>query len=247
MALTVPEPTLSSPGVIGTVLGAEKPIDLLCGPVTLPDGKALGPTTATHFGYLLFRETAPGQVEVWDEKNQIWSSPATPVEEQQLFPEEPMWRSILVAVGQKDSAGVDKFGTNALTGFPRYFARCAFRGRDALGVEHAGLSPRSAAVGVLAMGERDRAGLLATPMPLAEAKEIRLFLKDGFGAERGAVTVRAAFGGFVVELIASGAMLRLTAEGEILLAPATGRDVRIEGDLEVGGVIRVGGTQLSVP
>src|SRR5687767_6635372 len=114
MALTVPEPTLTSPGVIGAVLGSEKPINLLCGPVTLPGGKTLGPTTATHFGYLLFRETAPGLVAVWDEKNQTWSPPATTVEEQQLFPEEPMWKSILVAVGQKDSAGADKFATNAL-------------------------------------------------------------------------------------------------------------------------------------
>jgi hypothetical protein len=247
MGLTVPEPTLSSPGVIGAVLVSEKPINLLCGPVTLPDGKALGPTTATRFGYLLFREVAPGLVEVWDEKNTIWSPPATPVDEQQLFPEEPMWKSILVAVGQKDAAGQDKFGTNTLTGFPRYFARCQFRGRDAQGAEHAGTSPRSAPVQVLAMGEGDHAGLVAKPMPLAKAEQIYLFLKDGSGAERGTVKIRAAFGGFVVELMASGAMLRLTADGDILLAPASGRDVRIAGDLEVGGVIRVGGTQLSVP
>jgi len=247
MPLTIPQPTLSSPGVTGNVFGAEKPINLVCGPVTLPDGATLGPATATHFGFQLFREIGPGATEVWDEKDHTWAPLVPSLEDQPLFPEGTLWKAILVAVGQKDKAGNDKFATDRVTGFPRYFARCGFRARDPGGTEHAGASPRSAAVSVLALGDRDRAGLAINPKSLPDATEVRIFLKDALGGERGTVAIRESGGGFVVELAASGGSVRLTSQGEIVLAPASGRGVRIEGDLAVSGAIRVAGTLVDVP
>lgn len=247
MSLSVPQPMLSQKGAIGNRLVAEKPIDLSCGPVSFPDWTILTPENAVLFGFLVYRERPGGITEVWDEKARSWIPDNALPDYQPLFPSDRNWKSILVAIGQKDHTDQVKFGTNRLIGFPRYFIRCFFKGKDALGSEHVGHSPPSQFVEILGIGEQDRAGLAIEPKSPAEARQISLFLKDSVLAERGKIVIREDGGGFLIELQVNGARLEMSKDGGIVLFPAPGQRVRVEGDLSVNGAIMVSGTLLNVP
>ncbi len=239
MVLTVPQPQLSQEDATANQFAGEKPIALTCEPVTFPDGTRLVAENAVEFGFLLYRLLLGGKVEVWDEKELDWlPESGTLPEKQTLFRQNDRWQSILVAIGQKDRAERDKFIKRS-SGFPKYFVRCFFRGKDAQGVEHIGESPRSLSVEIFGLGERDRAGLKMDSESPTEAREIRLFLKDrALIQEQGKVVIREdAGGGIVVELIANGAKVTLERNGEITLTPASGRVVRVKGDLRVDGNI----------
>ncbi|MFQ5857422.1 MAG: hypothetical protein ACE5LU_17590 [Anaerolineae bacterium] len=237
MALIVPPPTLSQEGATGNRFVAEKPIQLSCGPVTFPDGASLIPENAVEFGFLLYREEAGGTTKVWDEEAQSWLPESASPDPQSLFYRDDKWQSILVAIGQKDKANQDKFGTNRLTGFPKYSARCFFRGKDVQGIEHIGASPKSQAVEVLGFGERDRAGLAIEPKDKdpSEATRIYLFLRDASLTERGRIVIREQGGAFRIELVVNGTRLALTSGGDIVLSPSPGHVVRVEGDVLVNG------------
>lgn len=225
MALIVPRPTLSQNGSASSVLASDKPIQLACGPVTFPDGTALtiASVTQSGFGFLLYRAVAGGAGEVWDESARAWLPESSAPGYQLLFYKDDKWQSVLVAVGQKDRAGSDKFGAGYA-----YSVRCFFRGKDAQGVEHAGESARSQAVQIVSSEEQNRAGLAIAPRSLpTAATELRLFLKDDGLVERGQIIIRRAGGGFQIELLASGARLALETSGDIVLTPAPGRDVRV--------------------
>jgi hypothetical protein len=243
MILTIPQPQLSQEEATATQFAAEKPIALACEPVTFPDGTPLGTENAVEFGFLLYRILLGGRVEVWDEKKLDWLPESDPLPERQtLFRQNDQWQSILIAIGQKDRAGQAKFMERS-SGFPKYFVRCFFRGKDALGQEHVGESPRSLSIEIFGLGERDRAGLKMAPESPVAAREIRLFLKDSaLIQERGKVVIREdAGGGIVVELTANGAKVTLERNGEITLAPASGQVVRVRGDLRVEGNINGAG------
>jgi hypothetical protein len=250
MALTVPRPTLTSPGATGSQLAAEQPITLACGPVTFPDGAALSPENVAQTpGYLLFREGG-GAAEVWNEQDKAWAPEQPAPARQEMFPKDGQWQAILIGIGQKDRDGNEKLATNLVGGLPRYFVRCFFRGRDAQQAEHDGVSPPSQPVAVFAPGTRDRAGLTMSPKSPATAQEIRLFLKDAaLTGERGQVVIRQSGGGFQVELVAGAARVVLQPNGDITLRPGAGGVVRVEGNLAVsaGNTISVGGVPLLVP
>lgn len=238
MALTVPLPTLSQEGVTGARLKADQPIKLACGPVTFPSGAPLTLENVVKFGFLLYRQTG-GANEAWNEETKRWVPESPAPDPQPLFYQEDKWQSILVAVGQKDQANQNKFGTNPLTGLPKYFVRCFFRGKDATGREHAGESVASAAVEVIESSEQIKGGLTMNPRDAAAATEVRLFLKDaGLLAEQGKILIREAGGGFEIELsTASGAKVMITNSGEIQLNPASGQIVHINGNVMVDGDI----------
>jgi hypothetical protein len=243
MALTVPQPLLSQEEATANQFAGEKPIILTCEPITFPDGTLLVTENAVEFGFLLYRILLGGQVEVWDEKNLDWLPESAPLPERQtLFRQKDQWQSILVAMGQNDQAGQTKF-IGRSSGFPKYFVRCFFRGKDAQGIEHVGESPRSQSIEIFGLGERDRAGLKMAPESPTKAQEICLFLKDqALIQERGKVIIREdAGGGIVVELTANGAKVTLERNGEITLAPAAGQVVRVTGDLRVEGTINGAG------
>ena len=239
MVLTIPQPQLSQEDATANQFAGEKPIALTCEPVTFPDGTLLMTENAVEFGFLLYRILLGGRVDVWDEKNLTWLPASDPLPERQtLFRQSDRWQTILVAIGQKDRDGQAKFIERS-SGYPKYFARCFFRGKDAQGIEHVGESPRSLSVEIFGLGERDRAGLKMNPESPAKAREIRLFLKDSaLIQEQGKVVIREdTGGGIVVELIANGAKVTLERNGEITLTPASGRVVRVKGDLRVDGNI----------
>ncbi len=243
MVLTVPQPQLSQEEATANQFAGEKPIILTCEPVTFPDGTLLVTENAVEFGFLLYRILLGGRVEVWDEKKLDWLPESASLPERQtLFRQNDRWQSILIAIGQKDRAGKPKFIERS-SGFPKYFVRCFFRGRDAQGMEHVGESPRSLSVEIFGLGERDRAGLKMAPESPPKAKEIRLFLKDSaLIQEQGKVVIREDTGsGIVVELIANGAKITLERNGEISLTPASGQVVRVKGDLRVEGTINGAG------
>ena len=250
MPLSVPFPILQQDGAIGPIFVAEKPFNLLCGPVSFADGTPLAVENALQFTFLIYRQNLGGTIEAWDEKAGTWVPEIPPPEPQPLFPSDGKWKTILVAIGQKDKAspiGADKFASDPATGFPKYSAKCFFKGRDTAKVEHGGTSARSQSIEILQTGVRDRAGLAITPAPADQAKHISLFVKDAALVERGTILIEQGSGGFVIELKVSGASVKLNEQGGILLTPATGQEVRVTGDLAVAGVVRVNGLALNVP
>ncbi|MGH7491695.1 MAG: hypothetical protein ACREOO_04815 [bacterium] len=247
MPLLVPIPTLNQKDVRGNLFAGEKPIDLACDQVRFPDGTALTPLNATAFGFLLYRENAGGGIEVWDENEKKWIPESTLPEPQPLIPSDGKWQSLLLAIGQKDHTDVDKFGTDLITHFPKYFVRCSFRGKDAQEIEQSGVSAPSQRVEVFGFGKRNRAGLTITPEPATAANQIGLFLKDGGLVTRGEIRIRETGGDFLLELLANGTSVTLTSSGGISLRPALGQMVRVEGVLAVSERIEVNGVTLIVP
>jgi hypothetical protein len=153
-----------------------------------------------------------------------------------------LWQNVLVAMGQKDQTGLDKFATDRSSGLPTYFVHCLFSATDVDGAQHEGISPFSDEFTVYAPGELDRAGLVMEPedKDITEATGIRLFLKDeDRSAERGAIAIRHQGGGFEIALTVSGAGIRLGSGGDIQVSPATGRSLQVEGDVAVDGALVV--------
>jgi len=247
MPLTVPAPALTQKDVSGGRFLAEKPIDLSCGPVTFPDASPLTTDNAVKPGFLLFREGALSMAEAWDENGKKWVSGSPQPEPQSLFFRDGSWRALLLGIGQKDSSGQDKLYTNQSTGLPKYFVRCFFQGKDASGAEQSGESPKSQSVEVLGVGQKNRAGVGITPRDPLTAHEITMFLKDASLLNQGSVVIRQAPGGLRIELSVSGAQVALESDGGIVLSPSAGKAVKIQGDLEIQGDIRVNGISLNVP
>jgi hypothetical protein len=246
MALTVPEPTLKQEGAAGARFAMAKPIEAVCGPVSFPDGSLLTVESMIEAGFMLMRELPMGVTSAWDEQGRGWVPLASPPQPQPLMYAEPRWKTTIVAVGQQDAAGAEKFAA-AGAGYPFYSLACSFRGHDAAGVEHEGHSARSAAIELVAPGEDDRVGVAITPEKPPEALEVRLFLKDAGLVERGSVGIRSTAAGFAVELRTDAATVTLDPSGDIALRPAQGRSVLVEQGLAVSGPITVNGVQLNVP
>jgi hypothetical protein len=244
--LDVPTAKLVQDDKPGTVLSAAKPMTLVCGPVTFPGGAPLTADNATTAAFLLYREGAGGTRAIWDELGKRWVPDTTPPAPQPLMFADPVWQAILLAAGVKDVASARKLEPAGPSGQPRYFARCVFSGTDAAKQGHDGASPPTQVVQLVAPGGDDRVGVKIDPDP-KEATEVRLFLTDAGLVERGSVAIRAAGGGFEVELTAAGARARLAADGSIELTPLAGRPVKVTGTLDVTGAITVNGTQLAVP
>lgn len=246
MVLTIPRPQLNQEDAIGNQLAGEQPIALTCEPVTFPDGTLLDEKNALAFGFLLYRKLG-SVTEVWDEPLRQWITVATQLPEYQtLFRQNNQWQTLLIAIGQEDQDKKAKFAYQTRY---QYQVRCYFRGQDAEGLEHEGISPASPAYQILAPGERDRAGLKLRPESPQNAEEIRLFLKnEALTNEQGKVVIRQAGRSVVVELIgnqielvAGGAKVTLQSDGDIILDPAPGREVNIPGSLWVASNMRVEG------
>lgn len=241
MALSVPIPILSVDDQPVSVTGADKAIILSCGPVLLPDGRPLAPGDTSAFGFRLLRRHASGTLQVWDEAATRWVAVGERVEPAPLAFQNDLWQMILAAMGPKDADGKDKLATDPTTGYPHYLVRCSFTGRDASGTEHAGTSPPSAPLRIYPAGADHRAGLATIPPMPTTATEIRLYLKDAGLVERGLVRISTTSGGYSIELVTPRARVRLESDGAILLTPASGARVRVEGSLEVRDTLTAGG------
>jgi hypothetical protein len=246
MALVIPQPKLSQDKKQDGPFASEKPIMLSCGPVTFADGSVLLPEKIKKFGYFLFRRQSSGSAgEVWAEKSGepgAWVPDGVRPEPLPLAYEEKdkTWQMVLVAMGQKDKDGNNKFETRA-SGYPQYFVQCIFRGTDSTGTEQEGTGPESRAVEIYAAGVNNLAGLALEPPDPVTATEIRLFLKDQSLAEKGLVAIRKKDAGFEIDLSVNGATIRLTNTGDIEVSPAPSKQVTISGGLTVFGTLNVVG------
>jgi hypothetical protein len=85
------------------------------------------------------------------------------------------------------------------------------------------------------------------PQDPTAARQIKIFLKNSALAEQGHVTIWHDVAGFHVQLLAGGSSVVLSDSGDIILSPANGRPVQINGDLTVSGGLTVGGIPVQVP
>jgi hypothetical protein len=242
MALSVPIPILSQEDSSGNEFLAAKPFNLSCGPVLFADGTLLTPENVLEFAFLIYRETQAGTIEAWKEETGTWTSQLPPPNPQSLFSADGQWQSILIGIGQQDKAsGQPKFATDHTTHYPKYSAKCFFKGRNSSKTEESGESVGSQSVEIIAVGETDRAGLSITPEPAQQATHISLFLKDASLSERGRILIEEQSSGFVVELKANNASVKITGQGGIVLTPAAGAALQLGGDLTVTGNLSLNG------
>ncbi len=243
MALIVPIPKLEQDGADGPIFVPEKRIMLSCDAARLADGSIMPPDRLSKFGYLLYRQNA-GMNEVWDEANQEWKGESGSIEPVVLAYQDNIWKTVLIAIGQKDKYGNKKFLSDPSTGYPKYFVRCFFAGTDSSGADHQGTSPASTPVQVLAEGAQNRAGLIIEPKaaPPREAEKIRLFLKDkALSQEKATIEIREQGVGYQI-VLTNGAVVSLTGNGDIELTPLTGKQVIVNGNLAVTGSMSVQGS-----
>lgn len=266
MTLSAPVPTLSQQGNPGSVFAAVMPIDVACGPVTFPDGSELTLQNAqpNGTGLRLLRQLSGGTVEVWDPGAKIWQPEGTETPFVAVFYLDNTWKSIIVDADQSI------LGTDTSTHFPVYFVRCHFTGTDAQGASHSGASPASATFEAVTPGGQDRGAIQVDP-DLETATKIRLLLRDDAPAltERAAVSIQHSHAGtapqicfsvndttgtekgsiwihqqgadFRIDLEANGSQITLRGNGDLTIAPAPGRRVEIQGDLNVTGSVSVHG------
>lgn len=235
--LTVPVPGLTQQEVAGTRFMADQPIELECGPIHFPNGEQLDIARMVRAAYWVQRHVAAGRTEIWNEATRQWDAAAPPPQPQPMFFTDNMWKALVVPIGQKDHAGLDKFAT--ASGFPTYSVKCTFTGRDTEGEEHDGVSPDSVAVEIRPPGEEHRASLFMRPKDdPAAATAIGLVLRDAsLTANRGTIIIAEQGGGATIDLLCAGAQIQIRRNGEILLRPKSGESVRIAGDVVVEGTV----------
>jgi hypothetical protein len=249
MALVAPTPQLKQDGNNTSVLVSEKAITLSCGPVTFPEGTSLTALNASKPTFLVFRQLAGGIQQVLDATGKTWTAPSATVTPQSLFWNEKVqaWQAIIVAMGNNDSSGKPTFATDPSTGFPKYMAQCFFSGMDSTGTQQDGQSPLSAQVKILAPGQNNVAGLSMDTNDPTTAKEIEIFLKDNAFIEQGRVVISQDSAGFHVQLIAGGASVVLSNNGQIVLSPSNGQSVQVNGDIAVSGRVLIAGIPVLAP
>jgi hypothetical protein len=240
--LTVPAPELVFDPPAGPP-ELEKPVTVRLAAVRFPDGRDFSNDHVRTLGVFIYRG-AVGSEEIWDEKNQVWApSPADAVGLAALKPlpltaaegEPSPWKGTLVAAGQKDGAGNPRFA-KAVSGTPVYRLRAFAHGvRD--GVEHRGVGSPSPDLQFISATENQRFTIAFDTETAKDAQRARAVLKNSSLQPAGFLEIRAA-GSQEIEIAncnASGTVLArvlISANGDIRLAPAAGRQIVLEGDLE---------------
>jgi hypothetical protein len=242
MALDVPIPQFLTDPPGGTP-ELEKPLQLRIGRVRYPDGSDVAANDVRKLGVFVYRAAGAGD-EIWNESEQRWQ--AAPASEADLAPLTPVplgakagdplpWQGVLVAIGQKDKAGADRFAS-AVNGTPRYRLR-AYASASREGVASAGVSGPSADFTFVSAAAKQRFSVTLDPAKPEDTTRVRLALKNAALSIAGYVEIRAS-GGQEVEIAncdGSGAVLArvlLTSGGDIRLVPRAGRAVVIAGPLE---------------
>ena len=237
-ALAVPAPELA-----GKPPGApqiEQPVDVKLGALRFPDGSDATDADAQTVGAYVYRLGATGE-ELWNEKEQRWTDvpddpSALPPLPLQYRAGEPLpWQGLLIAIGMKDKDGNDRFDAVS-GGGPRYRLRAYARfKRD--GAEYSGLSVPSAELEFVKGANSQRFQVTMDPEDPQQTQEVTLRLRNAGLADAGYVRISTKSGQQVevANLDASGAplaLIRLAADGSILLQPASGKKIVLQGDLE---------------
>ena len=222
----------------------EGPVQLGLNDVTYTDGASVVPDHVLKLGAFVYR-LAGGAEEIWNDGAQEWQpAPSDPDTLAALAPlpfafkaGEPLpWQGVLVAAGQKDKAGDDRFA-QGVGGIPRYRLRAFARTRRET-TEHTGLSGVSTEFSFVRAADAQRFAVVfdtdtTTPRDCTRA---RIHLKDAALVPAGYLEFRAV--GREVELAScdtSGgvrARIVINADGDILLEPAPGRRIVLGAELE---------------
>ncbi len=241
MSLTVPKPTLTGELAADGHTKQAKPIEVVCGAVSLPGGQGLELANAARFGFLIYR-AGPGPLEVWDPAGRVWrngasTAPGTVELKPLLRQNDGSWKGTLVAIGEKDATGADVFSVDTGAGMPRYMVRCYFAARQPA---DEGVSDWSDPILLAGLDTGFRVGVASDPKAPESARQITVFAKDAALSTRAHVTLYSEDPTRRLELSAltAGGTVRILIrmDGSIALEPAPGRSVVIAGDIDVGRV-----------
>ena len=247
----------------------EKPLIIRCAAVTGSGGAALGRDRFSAAGFLVYRQTAAGSsLEIWNENAKQWEpdpggAPADQkpkpfaYQEGETFP----WQGLLVAVSQKDAAGLNQFQADTGgSGYPRYSFRAFFASADK-GSPTSVTSAPSQSIRFISLMDAIRAGIrVGEGQTPEDATEVHFFLRDSSRRVVGSVEIRADGGSARIEISnrsgagAKLAVVRLLPAGDVEIQPPAGGKVQVlgalevdaglcvHGDVEVGGALEVDGT-----
>ena len=239
--LTIPVPTLQSDTVAPGLAMLEKPVTVVSKPVALPDGAAvtdqLVPMTA---GFYLYRQIPSSAfAQVWNMDQKLWQT-ATDSLAATLKPkplayqkDQPAWKGVFVPAGEK---GAIEAGVNS------YFFRTWFQAPFA-GSTISGLSAPSALVKFISGPDAAQAGVKLQPQDAPV--EIQMFVRDPSRQLIGSVHLSDDSGQAKIEISNStGAIVRITKDGDIEIQPASGRNIILGGTLKAQNIsyVPVGST-----
>lgn len=240
--LTIPVPQLvfDPPGGPPQI---EKPVTVRLDPVLYPDAQQVTANDMRVLGAFIYRGPLGGE-DVWDDKGKSWTTaPATAAGLASMTPlpftpatgESSPWKTTLVAAGQKDGSGKDRFA-KAQGGNPKYRIR-AYAHAVRNGVEYRALGSPSADLLFVSAADNARFTVMLDTGDASTATSARMLLKNGSLATAGYLEIRATSGQEVevANCTASGAVLAritLSSDGHIHLAPAAGSSIVLDGPLE---------------
>ena len=247
MSLLIPIPTLIEPlsnqplSVFPKLTVLEKPIKVSCGVVTFSDGKTFEQSQQAIAGFFIYRQQV-GVTEIWNEEMKLWSpDPGTALT---TFKPKPLayqpstpapWQGLLVPAAEKDT------GFNTASSYD-YFIRIYCVSNPSTG-SVSGLSPPSSRFKFTSLMNALRAGIKPRDGSRADdTEEIQLFLRNPNLQIIGSVKITSNGGSAQIDIQnqnTSGnplAIVQLLSNGDIVLKPAIGRKVIVEGFLETGEI-----------
>ncbi len=225
----------------------EKPVKVQVGILHFNDGAAVMVEHARMVGLFVYRTLSGGE-DIWDEGTQTWTSPPATLDALATLkpmglapsppppppPQAPIWNGMVVAAGQKDAGGGDRF-TKASGGAPAYRVR-AFGSAERNGQAYAGLSDPSPDLLFVSAADSQRFAVALDPSP-KEPTSARMILKNSALVQTGYLEIRAASPGPQIEIAncdASGnafARIVLAADGSIHLTPGGSGQIVLHGTL----------------
>jgi hypothetical protein len=246
--LTVSAPALDYQPIAGGHAALEKEIRVHVAPVRFADGTPVSAPDVRKAAGLIYRWNTPSAAtEIWNAKARAWQS----IGAQDLYavaglpfmPDEATpagWEGFVIAMGGKDQWGNPQFAT-AVAHYPHYRMRAVFTAEVGPSV-FKGMSADSAAFEFISTRENSRFGVGLNPSSPADATHFSLFLKNSALEVVGSIEVDADRTVVVTNFSGGVALASVTLEpdGDISLAPATGKRVIIAGDLDVGRVTYTG-------
>jgi hypothetical protein len=244
--LALPPPRLALPAGAPALL--ERALDVTLAEIRYSDGVLLDQSAATKSGVFVYRTQSAGAgEELWNDAAKAWQpappDPAamTPAPFTYKTGDPAPWRAVVIAAGQKDAAGQDRYAKADPSHFPRYRVRAFVTARRD-GDEYVALSAPSTDWLFASAAENARFGVaLGAGETAQNATSARMQIKSAALAPAAYVEIRTA-GGNAVEIACDtggGVLARvlLRADGAIVLTPRPGQRVVIDGAVETGEIL----------
>jgi hypothetical protein len=231
----------------------EQPVQFTLPNFAFSDGAPVDEAAVRKLGAFVLR--VDGAEQVWNEQAQAWQAPPndeagwealTPVALSYKKPAkdgEAPWQGTWVATGLKDGSGANRYA-KAAGGAPRYRLR-PFALLQHAGRRHRGLGAPSAEVSFSSLEDSQRFTVAMEPKSAQDCERARFVLKNASLAEAGWVEIRTQGGRQEVEVVKCDAggnpvsSVLLADDGNIVLRPASGGRIVIDGELEARRYTRV--------